>query len=83
MRRHLKKTKNPAQLVIKEIMNRMYGKTSLKPIETEIVVKTEKIFINMFVPTITMYNQVLRSVIGTTSNKIKRFLAFLIMSIAV
>ena len=29
MRRDLKKTKNPAQLVRKEIMNNTYGKTSL------------------------------------------------------
>ena len=40
MRRDFKKTKNPAQLVIKEIMNSMYGQAILKPIETEIVVKT-------------------------------------------
>ncbi len=40
-RKELKQAKNPAQLVIKEIMNSMYGKTILKPIETETVVKTE------------------------------------------
>ena len=28
MRKELTKTKNPAQLVIQEIMNSMYGKTS-------------------------------------------------------
>ena len=38
----MKQAKNPAQLVIKEIMNSMYGKTILKPIETETVVKTEQ-----------------------------------------
>jgi hypothetical protein len=38
-RKQLKKEKNPAQLVIKELMNSMYGKTILKPIETETVVK--------------------------------------------
>ena len=43
MRQEQKKTKTPAHLVIKEIMNRMYGKTSLKPNETETVVKTEVI----------------------------------------
>merc|ERR1712167_356405 len=36
----LKKEKNPAQIVIKELMNSMYGKTILKPIETETVVKS-------------------------------------------
>ena len=34
MRRESEKTKNPAQFVIKEIMNSVYGKTILKPIET-------------------------------------------------
>ena len=44
MRRDLKYTKNPAQLVTKEIMNIMYGKTIFKPIETETVVKTVQYF---------------------------------------
>ena len=39
-RLELKKDKNPAQIVIKELMNSMYGKTILKPIETETIVKT-------------------------------------------
>ena len=34
LRSDLKKKKNPAQLVIKEIMKIMYGKTNLKPIQT-------------------------------------------------
>ena len=45
-RKELKRAKNPAQLVIKEIMNSMYGKTILKPIDTEIVVKTEQYYHN-------------------------------------
>ena len=40
----LKKMKNPAQIVIKELMNSMYGKTILKPIETETIVKTIKYY---------------------------------------
>ena len=40
-RKELKKDKNPAQLVFKELMNSMYGKTILKPIETETVVKRD------------------------------------------
>ena len=64
-------------------MNSMYGKTILKPIEPETVVKINKIFINMFVSTISIYNQVLRSVIGITSRKVKQFLIILIMSITV
>ena len=44
MRREVKNTKNPAQLVTKEIMKSMYGKTIWKPNETETVVKTEQDF---------------------------------------
>ena len=42
LRRDLKKTKNPAQLVIKKILNSMYGKTILKPIQTETTVKKNR-----------------------------------------
>ena len=35
----LKKDKNPAQVVIKMLMNSMYGKTITKPIETDTVIK--------------------------------------------
>ena len=38
LRNILKKDKNPAQMVIKLLMNSMYGKTILKPIETDTVV---------------------------------------------
>ena len=38
LRLRLKKDKNPAQMVIKLLMNSMYGKTILKPVETETVV---------------------------------------------
>ena len=38
-RKELKSNKNPTQIMIKELMNSMYGKTILKPIETETVVK--------------------------------------------
>ena len=41
-RKELKSSKNPAQMVLKELMNSMYGKTILKPIETETIVKHEK-----------------------------------------
>ncbi len=36
----LKKNKNPTQIVIKELMNSMYGTTILKPIQTETRVKS-------------------------------------------
>ena len=39
LRIKLKKDKNPAQMVIKLLMNSMYGKTIIKPIETDTVVK--------------------------------------------
>lgn len=45
-------------MVVKELMNSMYGKTILKPIETETIVKQENIIINMSVSIITTYNQV-------------------------
>ena len=41
-RKELKKNKNPAQIVIKELMNSMYGKTILKPIQTDTVVSKEE-----------------------------------------
>ena len=37
----LKSSKNPPRMVVKELMNSMYGKTILKPIETETIVKQE------------------------------------------
>ena len=37
MTQTLKKDKNPAQMVIKLLMNSMYGKTILKPIEVDTV----------------------------------------------
>ena len=43
-RKELKSNKNPAQMVVKELMNSMYGKTILKPIETETIVKQEKYY---------------------------------------
>jgi len=41
LRKTLKKNKNPAQMVIKLLMNSMYGKTILKPIEVDTVVVPE------------------------------------------
>ena len=41
LRKRLKKDKNPAQVVIKLLMNSMYGKTILKPVETDTVVVPE------------------------------------------
>ena len=35
----LKEYKNPAQVVIKLLMNSMYGKTIIKPIETDTITK--------------------------------------------
>ena len=39
LRIQLNKDKNPAQVVIKLLMNSMYGKTIIKPLETDTVVK--------------------------------------------
>ena len=45
-------------MVVKELMDSMHGKTMLKPIETETIVKQENIIINLLVSIITTYNQV-------------------------
>ena len=42
LRRRLKREKNPAQLVLKLLMNSAYGRTILKPIETDCVVVPEE-----------------------------------------
>ena len=42
LRRRLKREKNPAQLVFKLLMNSAYGRTILKPIETDTVVLPEE-----------------------------------------
>ena len=38
LRKKLKQEKNPAQMVIKLLMNPMYGKTIIKPVETDTIV---------------------------------------------
>ena len=42
LRKELKQKKNPAQMVIKLLMNSMYGKTIIKPIETDTIIKDSK-----------------------------------------
>jgi len=42
LRKKLKKDKNPAQMVIKLLMNSMYGKTIIKPVETDTIIKDNK-----------------------------------------
>ena len=42
LRLKLKKGKNPAQMVIKMIMNSMYGKNIIKLVETHTIVKDNK-----------------------------------------
>ena len=39
LRKNLKQEKNQAQIVIKLLMNSMYGKTIIKPVETNTIVK--------------------------------------------
>ena len=39
LRKKLKQEKDPAQMVIKLLMNSMYGKTIIKPVETYTFVK--------------------------------------------
>lgn len=45
-RRRYKKEKNPIEVVYKELMNSGYGKTLLKPIETETIILNKKEFEN-------------------------------------
>ena len=42
LRKKLKQDKNPAQMVIKLLMNSMYGKTIIKPVETYTIVKDNR-----------------------------------------
>ena len=42
LRLKFKKDKNPAQMVITLLMNNMYGKTIIKPVETYTSVKDDK-----------------------------------------
>ena len=42
LRKNLKQEKNPAQIVIKSLMNSMYGKTAIKPVETDTIVKDNR-----------------------------------------
>ena len=42
LRLKLKKDKSPARMVIKLLMNSMYGKTMFKPVETDTIVKYNK-----------------------------------------
>ena len=42
LRKNLKQDKNPAQMVIKLLMDFMYGKTIIKPVETDTIVKDNR-----------------------------------------
>ena len=42
LRKKLEKDKNPAQMVINLLMNSMYGKTVIRPLETDTVLKDDK-----------------------------------------
>ena len=42
LRLKLKQDKNPAQIVIKLLMNSMYGKTIIKPVETDTIAKDNR-----------------------------------------
>ena len=42
LRLKLKQDKNPAQIVIKLLMNSMYGKAIIKPVETDTIVKDSR-----------------------------------------
>ena len=46
----MKKDKNPAQIVIKLLMNSMYGKTIIKPVETYTIVKDNRDDFEKYIP---------------------------------
>ena len=42
LRKKLKQEKNPAQMAIKLLMDSMHGKTIIKPVETDTIVKDKR-----------------------------------------
>ena len=85
-RKKLKQEKNPAQMVIKLLMNPMYGKTIIKPVETNTVVKDNR---NDFERYISYNYNYIYSVIEVNQDitlyikKVTQYCTILIMSIAV
>ena len=61
LRFKLKQDKNPAQMVIKLLMDSLYGKTIIKPVETDTIVKDHK---DDFVKHISYNYNYIDSVIG-------------------
>ena len=50
LRLKLKQDKNPAQIVIKLLMNSMYGKTIIKPVETDTIFKDNRDDFGKYIP---------------------------------
>ena len=50
LRNNLKQEKNPAQIVIKLLTNPMYGKTIIKPVETDTSVKENRDEFEKYIP---------------------------------
>ena len=44
LRRELQDADNPAEVVIKLLMNSMYGKTIIKPVETDTIIKDSRYY---------------------------------------
>ena len=85
LRKKLKQDKNPAQMVIKLLMNSMYGKTIIKPVETDTIVKGNR---NDFEKHISYKYNYIASVIEASgkfyiSKRLNQSYLILIMSIAV
>ena len=81
----LKQDINPAQMVIKSLMNSMYGKTIIKPVETDTIVKGNR---NDFEKHISYKYNYIASVIEASgkfyiSKRLNQSYLILIMSIAV
>ena len=52
LRKKLKQEKHPAQMVIKWLMDSMYGKAIIKPVETDTTVKDKKMILKSVFHTI-------------------------------
>ena len=50
LRLKLKQDKHPAQIVIKLLMNSMYGKTIIKPVGTHTIVKGTRDYFENYIP---------------------------------
>ena len=72
----MKNDKHPAHIVITLLMNSMYGKTIIKPVETDTIVKDNKTYFETYMSYNYRYIDSVIEVNGTHySNKVKSILS--------